>query len=97
MVNFNMRMYSSGTSYTAYAIVGIMTNLPHALFSSWATEEGLILGSPGDYGVGMFFLPEDEVGVRNICRIFEQLAGAEQLPVIGWRDVVADSGCRTRM
>ena len=67
--------------------VGIMTNLPHALFSSWATEEGLVLGSPGDYGVGMFFLPEDEVGVRNICRIFEQLAGAEQLPVIGWRDV----------
>ena len=67
--------------------VGIMTNLPHALFASWATEEGLVLGSPGDYGVGMFFLPEDEVGVRNICRIFEQLAGAEQLPVIGWRDV----------
>ena len=26
MVNFNMRMYSSGTSYTAYAVVGIMPN-----------------------------------------------------------------------
>ena len=49
--------------------VGIMTNLPHALFSAWAQEKGISLGNPGDYGVGMFFLPEDEVGAENICRI----------------------------
>ena len=67
--------------------VGIMTQLPHALFAAWAQEEGIPLGNPGDYGVGMFFLPEDEVGVRNICRIFEQLAAAEGIPVLGWRDV----------
>ena len=67
--------------------VGIMTQLPHALFAAWAQEEGIPLGNPGDYGVGMFFLPEDEVGVRNICRIFEQLAAAEAIPVLGWRDV----------
>ncbi|MBR5111184.1 MAG: glutamate synthase large subunit [Clostridia bacterium] len=67
--------------------VGIMTNLPHALFSAWAQEEGIALGEIGDYGVGMFFLPEDEVGVRNICRIFEQLAVSEGIPVLGWRNV----------
>ncbi|MBQ8073883.1 MAG: glutamate synthase large subunit [Clostridia bacterium] len=67
--------------------VGIMTNLPHALFSAWAQEEGISLGKPGDYGVGMFFLPEDDVGVKNICRIFEQLALAEGMRVQGWRDV----------
>ncbi|MBR0409230.1 MAG: glutamate synthase large subunit [Clostridia bacterium] len=67
--------------------VGIMTQLPHALFSAWAQEEGISLGQAGDYGVGMFFLPEDEVGVKNICRIFEQLAASENLPVLGWRDV----------
>ena len=67
--------------------VGIMTNLPHALFSAWAQEEGIILGNSGDYGVGMFFLPEDEVGVQNICRIFEQLALSEGLTVLGWRNV----------
>ena len=67
--------------------VGIMTNLPHALFSAWAQEEGIQLGNPGDYGVGMFFLPEDEVGVQNVCRIFEQLAAAEGLTVLGWRNV----------
>ena len=67
--------------------VGIMTQLPHALFRAWAQEEGISLGNPGDYGAGMFFLPEDEVGIRNVCRIFEQLARAEGIPVLGWRDV----------
>ena len=67
--------------------VGIMTQIPHALFAAWAQEEGIALGEPGDYGVGMFFLPEDEVGVRNICRIFEQAAATEEIPVLGWRDV----------
>ena len=54
--------------------VGIMTRLPHEFFTAWAREEGISLGKPGDYGVGMFFLPEDEVGVQNICRIFDQIA-----------------------
>ena len=67
--------------------VGIMTQLPHALFAAWAREEGIALGNAGDYGVGMFFLPEDEVGAKNTCRIFEQLAESEGVPVIGWREV----------
>ena len=67
--------------------VGIMTRLPHEFFTAWAREEGINLGKPGDYGVGMFFLPEDEVGVQNICRIFDRLAAAEGIPVLGWRDV----------
>ena len=67
--------------------VGIMTRLPDELFAAWAREEGVSLGRPGDYGVGMFFLPEDDVGVRNICRIFDQLAVSEGMSVLGWRDV----------
>ncbi|MDO4866635.1 MAG: glutamate synthase-related protein [Clostridia bacterium] len=67
--------------------VGIMTQLPHEFFTAWAREEGISLGKPGDYGVGMFFLPEDEVGVQNICRIFDQLAVSEGISVLGWRDV----------
>ena len=67
--------------------VGIMTQLPHALFAAWAREEGIALGNPGDYGVGMCFLPEDEVGARNTARIFEQLAQSEGIEVLGWREV----------
>ena len=67
--------------------VGILTQLPHSLFSAWAREEGISLGQPGDYGVGMFFLPEDEVGAENACLIFELLAAAERIAVLGWRNV----------
>ena len=67
--------------------VGILTQLPHSLFTAWAQEEGISLGRPGDYGVGMFFLPEDEVGAENACRIFEQLAASERIAVLGWRNV----------
>ena len=67
--------------------VGIMTQLPHSLFSAWAQEEGIALGHPGDYGVGMFFLPEDEVGADCVRRIFNQLAASEGLTVLGWRGV----------
>ena len=67
--------------------VGIMTQLPHSLFSAWAQEEGIALGNPGDYGVGMFFLPEDEVGADCARRIFDQLAQSEGLAVLGWRSV----------
>ncbi|MBO4837716.1 MAG: glutamate synthase large subunit, partial [Clostridia bacterium] len=48
---------------------------------------GIALGQPGDYGVGMLFLPEDEVGSQSAGRIFEQLADSEGIAVLGWRDV----------
>ena len=67
--------------------VGIMTQLPHQLFAAWAREEGIALGGPGEYGVAMFFMPEDEVGAGNTAQIFEQLAESEGIPVLGWRDV----------
>ena len=67
--------------------VGIMTGLPHDLFMTWAREEGIQLGDPGSYGVGMFFLPEDEVGARNAEKIFDQLAVSEGIRVLGWRNV----------
>ena len=61
--------------------VGILTGLPHELFSVWAKEEGITLGRPGAYAAGMFFLPEDEVGAADACRVFEQLASSEGIPV----------------
>ena len=60
--------------------VGILTRLPHALFARWAAEAGVFLGGEGEYAVGMFFLPDDEIAVENICRIFDALAAAEVLP-----------------
>ncbi len=67
--------------------VGILTQLPHALFERWARARGVELGGAGDYGVGMLFMPEDEIAVGNVSRIFEQQARAEGLELIAWRDV----------
>ena len=67
--------------------VGIMTQIPHVLFSAWAREEGIPLGQMGDYGVGMFFLPEDEIASDGASRIFDRLAASEGIRVLGWRDV----------
>ena len=67
--------------------VGILTQLPHELFSAWAKDCGIELGEPGCYGVGMFFLPDDEIAAGNTCSIFEQQAASEGLPVLAWRDV----------
>ncbi len=67
--------------------VGIMTQLPHALFADWAREEGIPLGDPGEYGVGMFFFPEDAAAAESAAEIFERLARAEGLKPLGWRDV----------
>ena len=67
--------------------VGILTQLPHELFSAWAREHGVQLGNADDYAVGMFFFPDDEIAVENICRIFDDLAASLQLRVIAWRDV----------
>ena len=41
--------------------VGIMTMLPHPLFSKWARSRGIRLGNAGDYAAGMFFLPDDRL------------------------------------
>lgn len=67
--------------------VGILTQLPHALFEAWAQAQGYDLGGAGNYGVGMLFMPEDEIAVGNVSRIFEQQAVAEGLELIAWRDV----------
>ena len=67
--------------------VGILTQLPHKLFSQWAQDHDVHLGNAGDYGVGMFFLPDDEIAADEAYRIFEKLAEAEGLSVSAWRSV----------
>ena len=41
--------------------VGIMLQVPHAFFHEIMAEQGIELGGERDYGVGMFFLPQDEL------------------------------------
>ena len=66
--------------------VGIMTQLPHALFSRWAQANHLSIGERGDYGVGMFFLPQSQAKARTSMRAFEECCAVCGIPVIAWRE-----------
>ena len=67
--------------------VGILTQIPHAFFKKAAAAIGIELGDARDYGVGMFFFPQDQFIRVQAQRMIEFLARKEGLPFLGWRDV----------
>ena len=48
---------------------------------------GFPLPDPGAYAVGMVFVPVDSEAQVKACTLIEDLAAAEGLEVLGWRDV----------
>ncbi len=64
--------------------VGIMLQISHNFFSK---HSGLKLGSERDYGVGMFFFPQDTLKRNQAKKMFEIITKKEGLEFIGWRDV----------
>ncbi|MDO4796539.1 MAG: glutamate synthase large subunit [Coriobacteriales bacterium] len=69
---------------------GILFQVPHRFFRKEAQKCGHLLPDEGDYGVAMLFCPQDEVGVRDARRIFEDGCAAEGVPVLFWREVPVD-------
>lgn len=66
---------------------GILLQVPHAFLQRKAQGKGFSLPDPGQYGVGMVFLPPD-VNHRRACEIhFENIVASEGQRVIGWRSV----------
>ena len=65
---------------------GILIQIPHGFFDRECTSLGFRLPVPGEYGVGMVFLPVDR-HERILCEgILEKIATEEGLKVLGWRD-----------
>ena len=67
--------------------VGILTQIPHRFFKKAAQEAGIEIGEEGDYGVGMFFLPQETLRRTFAVRMFEVIARKEGLEIAGWRQV----------
>ena len=36
---------------------GLLSQIPHAFVARWAKASGVVVPPPGDYGLGMLFLP----------------------------------------
>ncbi len=69
---------------------GILMQMPDAFLRREAKSLRIELPAPGDYGVGMVFLPA-EVHQRNECeRIIEKVVREEGQKVLGWRHVPID-------
>ena len=65
---------------------GVLIQIPHEFFVGECAKLGFGLPDPGEYGVGMMFLPV-ELQQRLLCEgIVEKIAREEGLTPLGWRD-----------
>ena len=67
--------------------VGILLQISHKFFSKVCKPLGIFLGSERDYGVGMFFFPQDELKRNQAKNIFEVIVEKEGMEFLGWREV----------
>ena len=67
--------------------VGILTQVPHKFFCRVCAGLGISIGGEREYGVGMFFLPQNELARRQAQKMFEVIVEKEGLEFLGWRMV----------
>ena len=66
---------------------GILIQLPDALYREEMAAQGVTLPPPGEYGVGMIFLPKEHASRRACEQELERAVAVEGQVVLGWRDV----------
>jgi glutamate synthase (NADPH/NADH) large chain len=70
---------------------GMLVQIPDALFRAEWAEKGVELPPVGDYGVGHFFLPQDDDLRAHIEDIITEVVAEEGQTLIGFRDVPVDN------
>ena len=69
---------------------GILLQIPDAFFRAQMVQRGVELPPPGEYGVGMIFLPRESASRIACEQELERTVRAEGQVVLGWRDVPVD-------
>jgi glutamate synthase (ferredoxin) len=68
--------------------VGILTQIPHDFFYEEALRLNIKIKNKGrSYGIGMFFLSQNESEERQSKKLFEYVLEKERLNLLGWRKV----------
>ena len=67
--------------------VGILVQISHRFFTKVCAQLGIALGGEREYGVGMFFFPQDELKRSRAMKMFEVIVAKEGLEFLGWRPV----------
>ena len=69
---------------------GILIQLPDDFYRAEMAAQGVTLPPPGEYGVGMIFLPKEHASRLACERELERAVKAEGQALLGWRDVPVD-------
>ena len=69
--------------------VGILLQISHKFFKKAVKPLGIQIGDEREYGVGMFFFPQDELKRNQAKKMFEIIVEKEGLEFLGWREVPA--------
>lgn len=67
--------------------VGIMLQVSHKFFQKVTRPLGIELGGEREYGVGMFFFPQDELARNQARKMLEIIVEKEGMKFLGWRDL----------
>ena len=67
--------------------VGILLQISHKFFKKAVKPLGIQIGDEREYGVGMFFFPQDELKRNQAKKMFEIIVEKEGLKFLGWREV----------
>ena len=71
--------------------VGILLQISHKFYSKAVKSLGFELPAARDFGVGMFFFPQNTLHRRQAQKMFEVICEKEGVKLLGWRDVPIDS------
>ncbi len=67
--------------------VGILMQISHRFFKKVTEPLGIELGGEREYGVGMFFFPQDKLARSQARKMLEIIVKKEGLSFLGWRDL----------
>ena len=67
--------------------VGIMLQISHKFFNKACKAANINIGKEREYGIGMFFFPNDELRLRQAKKMFEIIVEKEGMTFLGWREV----------
>ncbi|MCU0970111.1 MAG: glutamate synthase subunit alpha, partial [Rubrivivax sp.] len=69
---------------------GILIQIPDEYYRAEMAAQGVTLPPPGEYGVGMIFLPKEHASRLACEQELERAIKAERQVMLGWRDVPVD-------
>ncbi|RTL51859.1 MAG: glutamate synthase large subunit [Bradyrhizobiaceae bacterium] len=70
---------------------GILVQIPHDFFARKTKELGFTLPKPGEYAIGAMFMPREKSWRTVIQSIITDQIKAEDLVLLGWREVPTDN------